>query len=208
MLWRYSNSNYTATQSSIRPLEMFEFMPPSKTIPKEEIWWVHKPYKSSSMRANIFSEPEKNDVEMSFLSPSEQIRFIRETLSLNMSQIAELMEVTRPTAYRWLDGKESDRGETAGKIMRLAEKAKNIKDKNIPRVDLLIKRPLFDGKSFFDLLKENKDTSRELDEMKSIGEREEKTRQSNRILQEKKNISRILDAADELSTPIFFEETT
>ena len=186
--------------------EKIEFMAVAGTaasISPKEIGWIHKPQRSTS----VFFASEKSDLDVTSLSPAEQIRLIRETLSLNMSQMAELMEVTRPTAYRWLDGKESDRGETAGKIKSLAVETKKIKDMNIPRVDLLLKRPLFEGKSLFDLLIENKDISHELEELKSIGDREEETRQSSKIPHEKKNFSRILEAADELSTPIFFEET-
>jgi transcriptional regulator with XRE-family HTH domain len=208
----YLSSSVTAQRNlftSTKQRKMIIFITSSyaDAVTQEGLSWVHKPYKSSTTNADAFSISEKNEVDVSNLSPSEQIRFIRETFSLNMSQIAELMEITRPTAYRWLDGKESDRGETAGKIIYLAKKAKSIKDKDIPRVDLLIKRPLFDGKSLLDLLKENKDISRELDELKSVGDREEKTRQSNNNPQAKNNISRILDATDELSTPICFEET-
>jgi DNA-binding transcriptional regulator YiaG len=165
------------------------------------------PGKSSStcIETDSFSQAE-NNLDVSSLSPSEQIKFVRETLRLNMSQIAELLNVTRPTAYAWLDGRESDRGETAGKIMRLAVEVKKIKDMDIPRIDLLIKRPIFGEKSTLDLLRECKDITGELYSLKKIGDKEEATRRNSMIPQSEKNISRMNEAADEISTPIYFEE--
>jgi DNA-binding transcriptional regulator YiaG len=163
--------------------------------------------RNESSSANVpDNSVEKTDVTS--LSPSEQIAFVRETLSLNMSRVAELIGVTRPTAYAWLDGREKQ-GETAGKIMRLAIIIQSIKEKDIPRLDLLVKRPIFEGKSLLDLIKENKETtnfSRELDVLQDVGVREETTRRDKRISPEKLNVSRVIEAIDELAIPISFEE--
>jgi DNA-binding transcriptional regulator YiaG len=169
-------------------------------------WNVVLPENRHASLSVMTSIAPEEELDVTSLSPSEQIKFIRETLRLNMSQIARLLGITRPTAYAWLDGRESDRGETAGKIMRLAVEVKKIKGMNIPRIDLLVKRFIFNGKSLLDLLKECKNIENEIDALKKIGDREEKTRRSSKYSQAKRNISHLSEAIDELSTPIFFEE--
>ena len=194
-----------------------------RTIPEEKTQWVETmvsnnaeisilgwylfPSTNKYFNASRSSAMTDNNLAVTSLSPAEQIAFVRETLSLNMSQIAELIGVSRPTAYAWLDGRESERGETAGKIMRLAVMVQTIKEKNIPRVDLLVKRPIFERKSLLDLIKERKyDISCELDELKTIGSKEETARANNRIPKNKVDFSRLNEVIDEISAPVFFEE--
>jgi transcriptional regulator with XRE-family HTH domain len=202
---------------------VYKAEPMLKTIPDEmSLWakanapdnfespfWGWSVFPSGNRPASLSrpSAPAERKSDVTSLSPSEQIVFIRETLSLNMSQIAELTGVTRPTAYAWLDGRESDRGDTAGKIMRLAVEVEMIKGMNIPRVDLLVKRSIFNGKSVLDLLRECKDITSEIDELKAIGDKEEATRRNNRIPKNKIDFSRMNEAIDEISTPIYFEES-
>lgn len=159
--------------------------------------------KNDSSSVNAVVGTEKT---VTSLSPSEQIAFVRESLSLNMSQLAELVGVTRPTVYAWLEGRERRQGETAGKIMRLATIAQKIERKNIPRADLLVKRPLFNGKNLLDLIKEGREISRELDDLKAIGDREAATRQDRRSYRAKQDVSRMEEVIDEVSLPIYFEE--
>ncbi|MDR1582799.1 MAG: hypothetical protein LBS55_05995 [Prevotellaceae bacterium] len=170
--------------------------------------WVISPYRGSSSNSETNFTLDESSVDVTSLAPSEQIKFIKEVMCLNMSQVAELFGVTRPTAYAWLDGRESGRGETAGKIMRLAVEVKKIENMDIPRIDLLIKRPIFGEKSMLDLLRECKDITEELRTLKKIGDKEETTRRNSVVPQSKKNISRMNEAIDELSMTVYFEEST
>lgn len=61
---------------------------------------------SSSSSLEIVSETEPATSVMS-LTPAAQARELLAALSLNKSQLAQVLHVTRPTLYDWLDGKAS-----------------------------------------------------------------------------------------------------
>lgn len=90
------------------------------------------------------------------LSPKESITLIKEILGLNMSDLATLFNISRPTVYAWLNGQEPAPA-SLQKIERISKIAAIIKSKNIQRIEKISKRQLFDGKSFFDKLIENED---------------------------------------------------
>lgn len=95
------------------------------------------------------------DNESALLSPDpprDQLQFIRETLKLNVSDLASVLGVSRPTVYAWLEGDEPS-SENYTQIARLKRIADEVHGLAIPRFEKLLKRPIFQGLSFLDKLK-------------------------------------------------------
>ncbi len=111
----------------------------------------------------------------SAIAPRDQLQFIRETLKLNMSDLASVLEVSRPTVYSWLEGVEPSR-ENYSQIARLKDIADEVNHLTIPRFEKLLKRPLFDGSSFLDKLKATEDPVVFLPLLKQLADREQATR--------------------------------
>jgi len=82
---------------------------------------------------------------------AEHVSAIRDALGLNMSDLTAVLGVTRPTAYAWLNGQEP-KPEAFRRIHELSRIADELSNLGIQRMDLLIKRPIFNGRSFLDKL--------------------------------------------------------
>jgi DNA-binding transcriptional regulator YiaG len=108
-------------------------------------------------------------------SPAELVANIREIFSINMSDLAAILGVTRPTVYAWLEGQEP-KPEAVIHIQRLSRTADEVKKANIPRLDKLMHRPILDGRSLFDLLKADEDPLEAIATLKAIAEKEAQTR--------------------------------
>jgi transcriptional regulator with XRE-family HTH domain len=109
--------------------------------------------------------------------PSEQLRLIRDTLSLSMSDLAAVMGVSRPTIYAWLEGDEPNLDNQKA-LTRLWKVAKELGERQIERCDKLIKRPIFEGQTLLDKLKANQEVSDCLDVIQAISEREAQERRT------------------------------
>jgi DNA-binding transcriptional regulator YiaG len=54
-----------------------------------------------------WKKPEENDEqEVDTRSSAEHVANIRDVFAINMSDLASVLGVTRPTAYTWLEGQE------------------------------------------------------------------------------------------------------
>jgi len=134
------------------------------------------------------------------LSPAEQIASIRDTLQLNMSDLASLLRVSRPTAYGWLDGKEPS-AESQKHISTLAMIANRVNSLNIIRMDLLIHRPIFGGKSLLDQLINQENVTDSLQVLKNISDKEFANRRNSKS--SSKSITPMNEAASHNSIPIY-----
>lgn len=104
---------------------------------------------------------------------AEQVQLLKDAFGLNTSDIAKLMNVSRPTVYSWMKGTVPAQEETMLQLQRLSDTAMIFKLQNIVRPDTLMRRPIFEGRTAFDLLQENKVLSSEqISAMKSIDSRE------------------------------------
>ena len=88
------------------------------------------------------------------LSPAEQALEVLAALSLNKTQLAEVLGVSRPTLYDWLEGKEPN----AGNAQRLAHLVELLANAGVTAAHSLsprfVRQPLNDGEpSLLDLLK-------------------------------------------------------
>lgn len=81
------------------------------------------------------------------LSTADQAREVLAALSLNKSQLAEVLGVSRPTLYDWLDGSEPNASNAARltTLLRLLARA-SIGSSN-PLNARFVRRPLSDGNS-------------------------------------------------------------
>ena len=103
------------------------------------------------------------------------LRRIQEVFDINMSDLAILLGVNRDTIYAWLGGVEPCEA-IFTRIRYLSSVADQAKKVNIPRLDKLLHRPGFCGRSLFDILKTDEDPLPYLATLKSIADREAQTR--------------------------------
>ncbi len=109
-------------------------------------------------------------------STAEHIANIRDVLAINMSDLATVFAVTRPTIYAWLEGRQEPKPEAVKRIQQLSSAADVFGQANIKRLDKLLQRPILDGRSLLDMLKANEDPLAVLPLVKEISEKEAKTR--------------------------------
>lgn len=94
-----------------------------------------------------------------YLTISEQVDLIKNSFGLNMSAMAELLNISRPTVYAWLKGEPPKIQENMSHTNFVASQAQIYRELNLERPDNFIKRPLFNGESLFSLLKQEKTIS-------------------------------------------------
>ncbi len=128
--------------------------------------WVYDP--------RIHVEPSKAK-QVDMRSPAEHVANIRDVFAVNMSDLASVLGVTRPTVYAWLAGQEP-KGEAVIRIQQLSRVADQFNQANIIRLDKLVHRPILNGRSLLDLLKTDEDPIAALSTLKAIADREAQTR--------------------------------
>lgn len=108
-------------------------------------------------------------------STAEHVANIRDVFAINMSDLASILGVARPTVYAWLSGQEP-KAEAVIIIQRLSHAADKFSQANIPRLDQLIYRPILNGRSLLDTLKSGEDPVRVLASLKAVADKEAQTR--------------------------------
>lgn len=133
-------------------------------------------------------------------SPAEQVASIRAAYGLNMTELANLLGVSRPTAYAWLNGQEP-KDDSLIHIHRLATAISDIEELKTPRIDKIIRRPIFAGRSLIDKIKANENIFEALVTIKALAEKEATAR----LKQKGSGKSRrsIDEVGSELSTPSY-----
>jgi DNA-binding transcriptional regulator YiaG len=134
-------------------------------------------------------------------SPAEHVANIRDVLTINMSELASILRSTRPTVYAWLEGRQEPKADAAVNIRRLSQVADKIKLANVIQLDQLIRRPIINGSSLLDIVKANEDPSDILQVLKSISEKEAKTRSESKI--SGTNLRSLDDVSSEFSPAIY-----
>ena len=93
--------------------------------------------------------------DASTLPVARQVRELQAALSVNKSELARILRVTRPTVYDWLDGGEPNADNVAriGQLLRLVAQAR-VSSKN-PLLPRFVRSPLdAGGQALLDLLGE------------------------------------------------------
>lgn len=128
--------------------------------------WLHNP--------RIHVEPSVAK-RVDIRSPAEHVANIRDVFAINMSDLASVLGVTRPTAYAWLEGQEP-KTEAVIHIQQLSRAADEINRENIARLDKLVHRPILNGRSLLDILKAGEDPLEALPTLKEMAKKEAQTR--------------------------------
>jgi hypothetical protein len=141
-------------------------------------------------------------------SPTENIVNIRDVFAIDMSDLATIVGISRPTAYAWLKGDEPN-SEAISRIQQLSNIAEacattyvvRVKAMNISRLDKLVHRPLSDGRSLFDLLQADEDLTEVLASLQAIDAKEAQTRRESKG--SGKNLQSLDTVLGESSVPIY-----
>ena len=127
--------------------------------------------------------PKSNQVDTR--SPSENVANIRDVFAINMSDLASVLGVTRPTVYAWLTGQEP-KGEAVIRIQKLSRAADQFNRANIIRLDIL---------------KTDEDPVAELATLKAIADKEAQTRREPKG--SGKNLRSLDDVLSESSVAVY-----
>ncbi len=127
--------------------------------------WVYAPY--------VHVERVSQDIDSR--TPAEHVALIRDAFALNMSELAMILGVSRPTAYAWLDGQEP-KPEAIQAIQHISELAEQLRIVKITRLDKLIRRPIFNSQSLIDKLKAGEVTGEDLSILKQLADKEAQSR--------------------------------
>lgn len=137
------------------------------------------------------------------LSAQDQLKHIRKIFKLNISELTNILGVSRPTIYSWIQG-GAPKADAFNKITNLYNTAKDIEKLQIVRIDLLMHTPIFLGKSLFDKLSNNENISEYLSDLKKISEKNDKSRLESKGSKNTKQID-----SEDYSTPLYSNiETT
>ncbi|HSH48628.1 MAG TPA: helix-turn-helix transcriptional regulator [Halomonas sp.] len=117
----------------------------------------------------------KGEDDAELFTPAERLERIRQLLGLTITDLARLLDTTRPTVYAWLNGQEP-RPEVHTRLIRLERQAENIAACDLPRINKLIRRPLRCGGSLLDRLREDDPLQPALEELQSLAQREHSRR--------------------------------
>lgn len=117
----------------------------------------------------IASPQEKQATQVKTIS--EQLLNIRESFALSVAGLASIFQVTRPTIYSWLDN-QNLKPDAYQKIEKLNKLAESFSALSLDRPDLLVNRPLFEGKSLVDLLRNGENLSEAFDTIKILANKE------------------------------------
>lgn len=129
------------------------------------------------------------------------VKNIQESFSLNTSELAAVLDVTRPTVYAWLEGSQEPKPEAVNHIRKISQVADKFRCLNISRIDSLIRRPIFNGRSLLDKLKANEEIVNDLFTLKILADKENQARKASKGSD--KNIRSLSEAADDYSSPLY-----
>lgn len=153
--------------------------------------WLYNP--------RIHIEPAKAN-QVDTRSPAENVANIRDVFAINMSDLASVLGVTRPTVYAWLAGQEP-KGEAVIRIQKLSRVADQFNRANIIRLDKLVHRPILNGRSLLDILKTDEDPVADLATLKAIADKEAQTRREPKG--SGKNLRSLHDVLSESSVAVY-----
>lgn len=109
------------------------------------------------------------------MTATEQLSFVRTALGASITDLADLLDVSRPTLYSWMQGTEP-RDEHLERLQKLTLQANNIDAFGIAGLGKLLKRPLQEGQTLLDLIKQDHPLTPALDELAALARIEEKQR--------------------------------
>ncbi len=131
----------------------------------------------------------------------ERVRQIRDAFGLNMSELATMLDVSRPTVYAWLNGQEPQ-PEAVARILRLSRAGDRFSALDVGTAVAYVRQPLFEGASLLELLKSDMDTSQPMARISDLAKRSKALRHAPKA---SGNRLRPIEQVDDLSTPATHE---
>jgi DNA-binding LacI/PurR family transcriptional regulator len=78
---------------------------------------------------------------------------------LNMTELAQILGVSRPTVYSWINGSDPKELGAKSLISKLSGYVETLRAGGITKSDVLARQPVSEGRSLIDLLKSGKDVT-------------------------------------------------
>ncbi|GEM_PF-4394399 len=129
----------------------------------------------------------------------DQIVFIRGNLGVNVSELSELLGVSRQALYSWIKG-ASPQGDNLARLEELFGVAKRLAMLSIERPDTVVHRPVFEGESLFGLMMARQIPShQQLEQLSQLSIREAQQRAASSHGQPVHSFADALDTAAPLS---------
>ncbi len=132
---------------------------------------------------------------------TDRVRQIRDAFGLNMSELATMLDVSRPTVYAWLNGQEPQ-AEAVARILRLSRAADRFSAMDAGTAVAYVRQPLFEGASLLELLKSDMDTSQPMARISDLAKRSKAVRHAPKASGKR---LRPIEQVDDLSTPATHE---
>lgn len=101
----------------------------------------------------------------------DKINIIIKRFDMSVSNLAYILGVTRMDIYKWLEGED-----IPNEYLNHINKLYDIGDIDIPRIDAMLNRKLFNGDSLLDILKKGSDIDKYLSIVKEIADKEKNNR--------------------------------
>lgn len=116
------------------------------------------------------------------LTSAQILASIRDTLQISVSDVAQLLSITRSRAFEILHKESRAEPWLRERLERLLRVTDQIKEAQIQRLDVLIHRPALDGESLLSLLRqpEEQSISEALLKLKELSDREEMKRRESK----------------------------
>lgn len=130
---------------------------------------------------------------------AELLEHVRLALGLTVTDLAWLLDASRPTVYAWFNGQEP-RPEVLMTLMRLERQAVTVAACELPRLNKLVRRPLRCGGTLLERLRNDEALEPALDELKVLARREEDARSHRKGFIAAKRSAR--EALEDVSTPL------
>jgi hypothetical protein len=109
----------------------------------------------SNCSIEYVSKSRRQDEEDENIASTEGLPVLQHYLSLNLSDLAAILRVSRPTIYSWLKEDSSPQAHNTSRMRQLFRLAKLWSDISRKPLGSHLKTPVVDGQSVFDLLSQD-----------------------------------------------------
>lgn len=101
----------------------------------------------------VASRSEALDDQEPRYEVTDALAHVRSALGLSISDLAAVLEVTRPTVYSWIKGEQEPRAGSWRRVRELQQVAQRAEAYELPRMSRLVRRPLPNGPSVLERLR-------------------------------------------------------
>jgi len=117
---------------------------------------IESPRTGSVCRIDCASKFRRESEEERIEGSTQTLSVLQHYLSLNLSELAMVLQVSRPTIYSWLRDQSSPQAQNVARLRQLFKLAKMWPGISRKPVGSHLKTPVMDGRSVLDLLSEDR----------------------------------------------------